>query len=376
MKNDRVWGLDLIRAFAVISVLIIHTADLTPNHVDKYINLIRFDGVLYFFVLSGFLIGGILIRSFEKSFNFVDIINFWIRRWFRTLPNYFLFLGLLIFIFAEYKLRVIKYIFFVQNFYKPVPDFFPESWSLTVEEWFYLSLPLFILLLHKLFKFQIKNSVLIIIISAILISPIIRYFIMLKYNVNDWLSWDYHVRIIAICRFDSIIWGVLGAFLSYYFPKIWTENKIKLLVFSISAIVAVKLLEITYGWKLLESDSSIIMSLYLTIQSFFILCMLPFLSSFKIKRENVFTKSITKISLISYSMYLVNYSLVKGFILLKIENILKTHISTPYLTYILVTLFWIFSISIPLVIYKYYELPIMNMRDKIKFKKIKINVPN
>ena len=52
------------------------------------------NGVELFFVLSGFLIGGILIKTFQKdnSFGIKTISNFWIRRWFRTLPNYDLIL--------------------------------------------------------------------------------------------------------------------------------------------------------------------------------------------------------------------------------------------------------------------------------------------
>lgn len=371
MKNERVWGLDLIRAFAVISVLIIHTADLTPDTIDGYINLIRFDGVLYFFVLSGFLIGNILIRSFEKSLRFKDVFNFWVRRWFRTLPNYFLFLIVLIVLFGEYKLRIIKYVFFTQNFYKPISDFFPESWSLTIEEWFYLLLPLLILFFNKVVKFSVKKSLLVIILSVVLASPIIRYLMSNYYNVNDFLSWDFHIRSVAICRFDSIIVGVFGAFLSYYYSAIWTKYKKILLVLGIFGIVFIKILELKLGWEFTRSQSTLIMAFYLTIQSLLILCLLPFLSTNKVNKENAFTKSITKISLISYSIYLVNYSLVKGYILLHVEQILNVYISADYLNVVLILLFWILSISIPLFIYKYYELPIMNLRDKIKFERIK-----
>lgn len=371
MKNDRIWGLDLIRAFAVLSVLVIHTADLTPDKMDGFINTIRFDGVLYFFVLSGFLIGNILIRSFEKSLKFTDVFNFWVRRWFRTLPNYFLFLILLMLLLGEYKLRIIKYIFFTQNFYKPISDFFPESWSLAIEEWFYLLLPLSILLINKMLKISVKRSLFVIIISVVLISPIIRFLMSNYYHVNDFISWDFHIRSVAICRFDSIIWGLFGAFISYYYSAIWVKYKKTLLVFGLVGIIFIKALELKFGWEFMHSQSTGIMALYLTIQPLLILTLLPFLSTFKVNKENTFTKSITKVSLISYSIYLVNYSLVKGYILHNLEKIFNSYIPVDYLTIILVVLFWLLSVSIPLFIYKYYELPMMNLRDKIKFERIK-----
>ena len=74
----------------------------------KYVNLFeRFIinlgpiGVELFFVLSGFLIGGILIKIFDNTeFTFADVRRFWIRRWFRTLPNYWLILSINIIIFV------------------------------------------------------------------------------------------------------------------------------------------------------------------------------------------------------------------------------------------------------------------------------------
>ena len=87
---------------------------------------IRFiDGVELFFVLSGFLIGGILIRLFEepKVFGWKELLNFWLRRWFRTLPNYYLVLILNIIIvyfgvikedFSQFNW---KFFFFLQNLF-------------------------------------------------------------------------------------------------------------------------------------------------------------------------------------------------------------------------------------------------------------------
>ena len=84
-----------------------------------------------FFVLSGFLIGGILIRALERDgATMATLLHFWIRRWFRTLPNYFLILLLLSAISCWLYHRsfwTLDYFFFLQNFNKPSPPFFAEA---------------------------------------------------------------------------------------------------------------------------------------------------------------------------------------------------------------------------------------------------------
>ena len=370
MKGDRVLGLDVIRAFAIFSVLIIHTLDLTTTGLNRYIQYVKFDGVIYFFVLSGFLIGNILINSLEKSITFSTILNFWLRRWFRTLPNYLLFLVILIFIFGEYKLRIFKYLFFVQNFYKPIPNFFQESWSLTIEEWFYLLLPIVIYILNKVFKWRVKISILFVLILVIILTPVIRYYICVYYNVNDFLSWEYFIRGIAICRFDSIIFGVLGAFVSYYCLPLWISNRKLLFYLGFSGLLIFKVLEVNCIQFFFNGQLAYFMSVfYLSIQSLLILLMLPFLSTFNVSRDNIVTRVIKRMSLISYSVYLVNYSLVKGFILVYVEAFLKEYIQTTYLEMILVFLFWIISISSSILIYNCFELPVMKLRDRFSISK-------
>ena len=91
----RVFGLDLLRAIAVLMVLSSHALffvrPLFP--AIQALSLFGYLGVELFFVLSGFLVGGIAIRSFGAQPGTADLFGFWVRRWFRTLPNYYLFLG-------------------------------------------------------------------------------------------------------------------------------------------------------------------------------------------------------------------------------------------------------------------------------------------
>jgi len=119
------------------------------------------DGVELFFVLSGFLIGNIFIKKYlEEDFGMKSIIEFWKNRWFRTLPAYFVVLAIIILVFYIKEGRLphfTKYIFFIKTFLLPQSGIFPEAWSLAVEEWFYLSMPVFVFLLHKFLKNYISK---------------------------------------------------------------------------------------------------------------------------------------------------------------------------------------------------------------------------
>jgi peptidoglycan/LPS O-acetylase OafA/YrhL len=156
-ENKRIFGLDLLRTGAIFCVVYGHGYYLIEgtslgNLIPKEIyNLPVFDGVSIFFVLSGFLIGRILLRTvLKENFNGRMLIEFWIRRWFRTLPNYFFILSILViysFIFVNQPLEdqpvhLYRYFSFTQNLTSPHPNFFPEAWSLSVEEWFYLCIPI------------------------------------------------------------------------------------------------------------------------------------------------------------------------------------------------------------------------------------------
>ena len=91
---NRVFGLDFLRAIAISLVLISHISLLLfPTSDNFFLKIIRIFGAVgvdLFFVLSGFLIGGILLKHIDlNKTNFKDLLIFWKWRWFRTVvsPN-------------------------------------------------------------------------------------------------------------------------------------------------------------------------------------------------------------------------------------------------------------------------------------------------
>jgi len=157
--------LDGVRALAIGCVLVGHSTLLMPHGPRlQRLLLLGYVGVEIFFVLSGFLIGTILWRM-TAHFDAQALRHFWLRRWLRTLPNYFLFLALAALLAAlgwrdtlPAQGQLWQYALFVQNLAWRHPDFFPEAWSLAVEEVFYFSLPLLALWLCRIFKLRASSA--------------------------------------------------------------------------------------------------------------------------------------------------------------------------------------------------------------------------
>jgi len=169
-KNSRISELDGIRGIAIIMVLIWHyiacqEKDLVQGSVLSMLHFPTkyfWSGVDLFFVLSGFLIGGIIL-DYHRSPNFLQ--TFWIKRACRILPVYFLLLALFFILKHTLTLENKSWLFgnpmplwtyflFVQNIAMGLEGTFGAhflgiTWSLAVEEQFYLLAPLCILCVGK-----------------------------------------------------------------------------------------------------------------------------------------------------------------------------------------------------------------------------------
>jgi peptidoglycan/LPS O-acetylase OafA/YrhL len=258
MKN-RVVGLDILRSIAIIWVVYMHAAILLPvKYIDFYYNLnfIKIDGVALFFVLSGFLIGKIIINFFiEYKIDFKGVLNFWLRRWFRTIPNYLLVL-ILVLAYNLYYYKGLgdfsfKFLFFTQSFFESHPNFFPEAWSLAIEEWFYLLLPFTFFLICVIFKLNIiknRKQVFILILLAFILIPFFLRVYDFEFNSLLRNDIDNNFRKVLIYRLDAIVYGVLGAYISYYFNSFWIKIRYKALLISLLILLFLFIIQ-TYIWN-------------------------------------------------------------------------------------------------------------------------------
>ncbi|VXC27694.1 MULTISPECIES: acyltransferase family protein [Chryseobacterium] len=352
-SGNRTVGLDILRTVAILLVMISHSKIYLPEDFQNFLSFFLIDGVAVFFVLSGFLIGKIMIKVFTEETSFKQIFNFWARRWLRTLPNYYFILLILIGLEGlvngkNITYDLFKYSFFLQNLYYPIENFFPESWSLTVEEWFYLICPLLFFLIHFLFRKSKKTTFLVGIILIILFANIVRIYYYFDLGAKNYFIYDrYFVRQV-ITRIDAIIYGVLAAWIYVYYPNVFNKYR------NINFIIGCIALLLIHNLESLYQPFQYLLSF--TLASIAIMITLPFLNSIKNIKFKSLQNIIIHISLISYSMYLINLSLVNFWILPLFK--IRTDIINFFL-------FWSITIIISTILYKRLELPFLTFRDKI-----------
>ena len=206
--SKRIFGLDALRALAILGVLAYHTLSIFPElngWLTSVFNLTGLFGVELFFILSGYLIGGILYNIFTNdSFHKNELRYFVIRRWFRTLPNYFLvlILNLMVLLVVGESLPkdVWKYFLFFQNLADPIGTFFQESWTLPIEEAAYIIGPLLLLLTtFKLFRKKPKGTFLIVTLMVIAIFTLTKVYYSLNTTNTTLLQWNFNLKAVVYC---------------------------------------------------------------------------------------------------------------------------------------------------------------------------------
>jgi peptidoglycan/LPS O-acetylase OafA/YrhL len=221
-RSSRVHGLDTLRAFAIILVLMFHYMTVVSGErTFGYITRIGWMGVDLFFVLSGYLIADSVLAAMAKGQPF-SLTNFYARRLLRTLPNYyavyalyFLFPAVLI---GNATEPIWRFLTFTQNSNFRPGDTFTHSWSLCIEEQFYFVFPLVILLIDKA-----KKSVGLAwctLIAGMVVGIISRAMAWFKYDQAAITSNDYfeHIYYPTLTRFDELLPGIAIAMIKNFHP--------------------------------------------------------------------------------------------------------------------------------------------------------------
>jgi peptidoglycan/LPS O-acetylase OafA/YrhL len=210
IEHNRIHSLDFLRGLAVLLVLFRHLPNETSGAVN-FVKTIGWTGVDLFFVLSGFLISGLLFNDFDR-YGKLDLKRFWLRRGFKIWPSYFLTYGLamlatVVWTDDWYLLisRIPNY-FFIQNYMDPAIRW-THSWSIAIEEHFYFLLPLVLILLARK-KFRELPKV------AFAVCVVVLGLRVLLALITDlkWTNFYYtsHLRI------DSLSFGVLINYVYHY----------------------------------------------------------------------------------------------------------------------------------------------------------------
>src|SRR5947209_12550506 len=220
--RERQPGLDLLRALAIIVVVIYHAALFgfkLPGRVDRF----GWIGVDLFFVLSGYLIGGQLLAPFARDQR-VKLWRFFARRALRIMPAYFAVLAIYFFLpcwreYPEMSQPLWKFLLSIQNIALHGGTAFSHAWSLAVEDQFYLTLPFILLFLNRWPRMALILP-LTIFVTGILLRAFLAY-----QNLSDngvafrgYQAWIYYP---SWTRLDPLVFGVALAGIEKFRPQWW-----------------------------------------------------------------------------------------------------------------------------------------------------------
>ena len=224
--KPRLPGLDLLRAIAITLVFIFHCPTFNGQPIINFFYQSGWVGVDLFFVLSGFLIADPLFSRLAQQKTF-SLKTFYIRRFMRTFPCYFVVLALY-FLLPGFSERPIiaplwQFLTFTQNMDLVVSGY-SQSWSLCIEEQFYLLFPIIILFFCA--KRTRRQSAML--IGAILLAGILLravfWFVFVEYAGENAIEQYFNkIYYLTFTHLDGLLLGVAVALIKNFYVATWEK---------------------------------------------------------------------------------------------------------------------------------------------------------
>lgn len=350
-------ALDGLRGLAILLILLYHNFNFLPFFEFAWA------GVDLFFVLSGFLITDILLRT-RNNKNYLR--NFYIRRVLRIFPVYYLCI-ILFFLLVPYLSKLTdQYVYYsghqfflwtnTQNwlyiFYEKPNDFmlFNHFWSLSVEEQFYLVWPLIVLIIKDTRK-------LVIFIFIILIACILTRFGSWLYFGNGYINFHFQF----MTRMDGLCIGCLIALWKHVQPGLLKKKMIRLVVFIIMIHILI------FGLIKLFSPSIPHFSFvgYTSIAALFGLLVYHGIAGTGVLKkyvlENKWLKGLGKIS---YGLYVYHWPILVLFRLYVRKELVATGFAENTSNIILSVIAVLVAIAISWLSYNLFEKRLLALKNK------------
>jgi peptidoglycan/LPS O-acetylase OafA/YrhL len=321
----RIKQLDALRAVAVLMVIACHATPLTWGGM----------GVDLFFVLSGFLVSGLLFRDYKKTGS-IHIANFLTRRGFKIYPAYYLFVGVVATLFAVHGTgfstrQICANLFFLQNY---AIGTYPHLWSIAVEEHFYIALPITLWFMVK----RNALSKLPMVCGAVGIICLLLRIITACYRSADCFTFTTPTHL----RIDSLTFGVLLSYHSEFHPSV-----IGRIVRFRWLLLAASLLLITLC-ALVPNENPFTYTLGYSVRYLGFGGLLVFVLNCTSGRS-WFMLGLAKIGLHSYTIYLVHVPMI---------HLVGTDPTGVAIAFVL-------SICVGMLFGKVVEIPFLKLRDRL-----------
>ncbi len=356
-------GLDILRSGAISLVLVAHALTFflrwTTFDLNAAYYALGFLGVELFFALSGFLIGRILLEDVLRDGSWRALRRFYVRRWLRTLPPYYLVVLLIALTSRRFNWNSL---FFLQNFSRKDLEFFPVSWSLSIEEWFYLLIPLVLLLAARLGTRRPRRAFFAACLAVVAVSLLLR----VTYVLGADPTWDFGIRKKPPLRMDSLMVGVALAGVSVHFPKAWAALAARRrLLFALSAAGL-----LYAGWRVwslyhahrIDVSVPARTTLFLLVSVFaggLLLCLETSDSVNVTAARWRWTRVFHFLSVTSYAAYLLHLEVFEAFAPLAARSPSFGATTGAAAAALAVTL------ALSAVMYRRYEKPILRWRDRL-----------
>ena len=363
--KKRLIELDFLRGIAILLVLICHYPV-----VQSFQHL--WIGVDLFFILSGYLVSGILISEYLKSGK-IDYKRFFIRRGLKIYPSYYLFVLFTVILISIIRIQHSNYfsvqitperffleVFYLQNFSEGV---WRHTWTLAVEEQFYILFPLLLLALIK-FK-NVISRLMIVMIFLIIAINILRPLecIPIPYEYLGTPLIPFQLRL------DALFLGVLVKCIELRFLKRLIQVK-SIIWFAGILFCILCIIVFAFVLNLHNCYVSHVGFMFINLSMAFMLLsflMLRHKNHFVLQKleTNWVVQSTAAIGIYSYNIYLWHAFLVEALFGI-VYTISRDNIFNPYAWRYFVP-YMVLSIGIGIIVSRLVEIPLLKWRDK-KFK--------
>jgi peptidoglycan/LPS O-acetylase OafA/YrhL len=345
MTVKREIELDFIRGIAILMVLIFHYRTHNKLVSSPFLNRIEafgWAGVDVFFVLSGFLVGGLMLKEW-KTTGKVDAFRFLKRRAFKIWPAYYSFL----LVAAIVHVRPLKSFLWqnllnIQNY---IPTTLSHTWSLAVEEHFYLSLAALMALVS--IKRWRPSTLLIGCVAAALVVETLRAALILAHHEFFFYT---HARI------DALLIGVSLAILRYFYPE-WFAMLLRQRIL-LCLIVAAALVALYFNTNLTVEPQWMTSPYLITVVDYASAALLLLLYT-PGKKHRMPYRCVARIGIFSYGIYLWHVSVVR------VVDWVVQHAPRAIAPITSTILPYLLAIPLGIVATKLVELPFLRLRERV-----------
>lgn len=301
MSQNYYKQLDGLRTIAVSMVMFGHW--ITYKQLLSVGAYLSTGGVDIFFVLSGFLITGILMKASENGSKTHALKQFYIRRFLRIFPLYYLIIAIGV-LFAIPSIRAQFWWFFlyagniIAAKTNGLAGFFTHLWSLAVEEQFYIFFPCIIFFIPK--KYRLLS-----IIAMVILAVISRAIFFVLFNNHANIAWWMHA--FTFNCLDSFGLGALLVYMKVYHSDLLKVSLSKSYLFFIALGVSIVA---TYLYVLKEDSHFFVFTfhrLFFSIFCFWLIGVAATVGFRGFAKQFLENRVISYLGKISYGVYVYHH---------------------------------------------------------------------